>query len=294
MTGDTVPRREVVGLAGLTLVALLAGCAGGAERRPSGGAGGPSTQGGGPPAVGGALIDRLADYRSAFRFTPTNSRAADGEVPAARARVAMRAELAAFLAWARTNGHPEIRPALPADVGDAGYLLDPLAGNDESLDAVPLAGAREPFGRLIPDNETVKSYVSTRQAGLALIMVKVMLSRAEYARLVTDSPLVRAAAGKNVVTVFPFTAPEPKAGDSYPELLPGVREAFRADSALRWLVANPGLSMSVENQQRLRDGGGTLYTADGYRVVYVDSARAGYLPAAVARALYDGLRAASG
>ncbi|MBM7084762.1 hypothetical protein [Micromonospora humidisoli] len=293
MTGPS--RRRLLGLAGLTLGGMLVGCAGPGDPRQS--AAGPSTPTPGSSPTGGlpaadVLVDRLAGYPSAFRFTPTNTTTTD-EATVARARVAMRTELVAFLAWAGTNGHPDLRAALPADPGGEGYLLDPLVGNDETLDTVPLAGAREPFGRLIPDNETVKSYLGTRQAGFALVMLKVMMSRAAYAGLVTNSPLVRAAAGKNVVTIYPVTAPEPPGGDSYLSLLPGLREAFRADPARRWLVANPGQNLSAANQRRLLDGGGTLHTADGYRVVYVDSARAGYVPAAVARALYDGLREAA-
>ncbi|MEV6800109.1 hypothetical protein AB0M91_17420 [Micromonospora rifamycinica] len=290
-------RRRVLGLAGLTLTGLLVGCTDPADQadRPSDGpppvpetSPAPTET---PPAAGGVLVHRLADYPGGFRFTPTNTATAD-EATAARGRLALRSELAALLAWAGTHGHPELRPALPADVGGDGYLLDPLAGNDPTLDTVPLSGAREPFGRLVPDDETVTSQLSTRQAGFALVMLKVVLSRAEYAGLVTDSPLVRTAAGKSVIGVYPFTATEPPGGDRYLSLLPGLRRAFRADPARRWLVANPGENMSPADRRRLLAGGGTLHTAEGYRVVYVDSARAGYVPAAVARALYDGLRAA--
>ncbi|KWV32087.1 hypothetical protein [Micromonospora rifamycinica] len=291
MTGRTT-RRRVLGLAGLTLSGLLVGCA---DREPSDGPppvpGTSPTPVGTSPAARGLLVDRLADYPGGFRFTPTNTVPAD-EATVARNRLALRTELAALLAWARTHGHPELRPALPADVGGDGYLLDPLAGNDPTLDTVPLSGAREPFGRLIPDDETVTSHLSTRQAGFALVMLKVVLSRVDYARLVTDSPLVRAAAGKSVITVYPFTAAEPPGGDRYLSLLPGLRRAFREDPTRRWLVTNPGENLSPADRRRLLAGGGTLHTAEGYRVVYVDSARAGYVPATVARALYDGLRAA--
>ncbi|MGW1060440.1 hypothetical protein [Micromonospora rubida] len=268
---------------------MLVGC-GDDAARPAGDAPLPTAGSGASPGAAGALVDRLAGYRSAFRFTPTNTMAYDDEAVAARARVAMRIEMAAFLAWARDDGDPGIRPALPRIPTGEEYLLDPLMGNDASLDTVPLAGARQPLGRLIPDDETVKSYPSTRQAGFALTMLKTVPSRAEYARLVADSPLVRAAGGKSVVTSYPFSAPEPKSGDSYLALLPGVRDAFRGDPALRWLVANPGQAMSGENQRRLVEGGGTLYTAEGYRVVYIDSARAEDVPALVAGALYEALR----
>lgn len=224
--GRALSRRHALRLAGAGLTGMLVGC-GDDAARPAGDAPLPTAGSGASPGGAGALVDRLAGYHSAFRFTPTNTMAYDDEAAAARARVAMRIEMAAFLAWARDNGHPDIRPALPRAVVGEEYLLDPLMGNDESLDTVPLAGARQPLGRLIPDDETVKSYPSTRQAGFALTMLKMVLSRAEYARLVADSPLVRAAGGKSVVTIYPFSAPEPKGGDSYLALLPGVRDAFR-------------------------------------------------------------------
>ncbi|MFF3868966.1 hypothetical protein [Micromonospora sp. NPDC001898] len=286
--GRPLSRRHALRLAGAGLTGMLVGC-GGDAARPAGDATLPTAGSGASPGTAGVLADRLAGYRSAYRFVRTNTMAYDDEAASARATVAMRVEIAAFLAWARDNGHPDIRPALPRVPAGEEYLLDPLIGNDESLDTTPLAGTRQPFGRLIPDAETVKSYPATRQAGFALTMLKVLLSRAEHARLVTDSPLVRAAGGKSIITIYPFSAPEPKGGDSYLVLLPGVRDAFRADPALRWLVANPGQAMSGESQRRLVEGGGTLYTAEGYRVVYIDSARAEDVPALVAGALYEAL-----
>ncbi|GIG91732.1 hypothetical protein [Plantactinospora endophytica] len=288
-------RRGLLGLFGAVATAGLAGgCTdGGGAARVGEGATVPTSAGSAPAAVGD-LVDRLADYPSRFRFVPTNSLRYDDALGRARATVEMRTEMLAFLAWARTHGHPAIRPALPGDVTGEEFRLDPLMGNAESLDSQPLPGAERPFGRLIPDNETVKHYLALRQSGFLLIMLKTMLAPAEYARLVTDSPLVKAAAGKNVIQIYPYSTQELDLETArYLLLMTGIRVAFVGDPELRWLIANPGQALSPENQRRLAEAGGTLYTSDGYRAVYLDSERAGNVPATLARTLYAALRAAA-
>jgi hypothetical protein len=279
-------RRTLLTLAGTA--ALLTACGDdGTARRP-----GPalSVATGGPPAADD-LNARLATYPSEYRFTPADAVDWDDEPKRAKAFVAMRAEVVAFLNWCRANGHPDIALALPSDLTGSEYLVDPLVGNSDLLDTEPLFNAKEPIGRLVPDNETVSSDVQGMQSAFALIMLKTMLSKADYARLVTESPLVKAAAGKNIINVFPFTTAKGEDDLRYLMLLPGIVVAFGADPKLRWLIANPGQAMSDENQKRLIDGGGTLFTDEGFRVVHIDSSRAANKPATVAASLYEALRA---
>lgn len=281
-------RRSVLTLAGAAAVGLLTGC--GDDDAPAKPIGpGPSTVAGGAPGAG-ELVARLDAYPSAYRFTPAGSIAYDDEPARARAYVAMRTEVMALLTWARTNGHPDIVPAIPGDLTGQDYLVDPLVSNSDTLDSTPLFGAKAPIGRLIPDTETISSDLQGMASAFSLIMLKLVLPKAEYARLVTTSPLVTAAAGKNILSIYPYESSKDKKNDIYVTLSDGIIAAFVKDPGLRWLIMNPGKGMSESDQKRLVEGGGTLFTEEGYRSIYIDSGRAQHKPSTIARTLYDALR----
>ncbi|WP_436536336.1 hypothetical protein [Actinoplanes sp. HUAS TT8] len=282
-----IARRRVLAIAGAAAVGLLTGCGDDTPAAPLGP--GPSPVTGGTPAADD-LVARLDTYPSAYRFTPAGSIAYDDEPARARAYVAMRTEAVALLNWARTNGHPDIVPALPSDLAGQEYLLDSLVSNSDTLDSQPLFGAKAPIGRLIPDDETISSDLQGMQSAFSLIMLKTVLSKADYARLVTTSPLVTAAAGKNIISIYPYEDSKNKKGDVYVTLSSGIIAAFVKDPGLRWLIMNPGQGMSEADQKRLVEGGGTLFTEEGYRSIYIDSGRAQNKPATIARTLYDALR----
>ncbi|GGM40714.1 twin-arginine translocation signal domain-containing protein [Dactylosporangium sucinum] len=276
-------RRGFLAMLGAT--AVVAGC--GSEDGP---ASAPAPSAAASPTAAADPMRKLAEYASNYRFPAADSIAFDDEPKLAAARVAQRVELGAYLDWARANAHPEIVPALPrSSVTGQEYVVDELCFNMERLDTSPLWGAKEPIGRLVPDKNTINSTLAGYQVGLALLMIKTMISKADYAKLVTDASFTVAAAGKNLIEVYPY-AQVPLGERFIPQ---GILLAFHNTANLNWLVANPGEMMSAKDQKTLLDAGGTIYTNTGYRKLYVDSSRLQQTPAKVAAAMYEGLRAVS-
>jgi hypothetical protein len=284
---STRSRRDVLMmLAAAAATPILAACADGKDKGT--GAAAPSAAASPSAAAASDLMAKLATYPGDYRFPDGHSIAYNDEPALAKARLAVRAEMANFVDWARTNAHPEVIPALPrVSVKDHDYDLDAVLNNLTALDTSPLWGSKEPLGRLVPDTTTVNSGTAGMQTGLALFMIKAMLSKAEYAKLITNSTFTRLAAGKNLIEVYPYsTVPLTE-----PYIPQGILKAFHNDASMRWLIANPGANLTQSQQTQLKNGGGTLYTETGNRKLYVDSVRADQTPIKVAAAMYEALRA---